>query len=228
MLDRASALVDDMEDLERRFQPTSSAISGRLCVDVPSRIARRIVAPALPDFLHLYPDITLELGSSDRMIDLVQEGVDCALRVGQLAPSSLVARPLGAFEIINCASPTYLARLGTPRTLNDLGRHSAIDFISATTKRAASWEWSDGAETRTLTLAVNAAIALQRPLLIKDEPGTGKPYLLRITQKTQSEARTVRADSSTVLIAGWVTRRSALINQNASRISLTSPMRCTS
>ena len=158
VLDRASALVDDMEDLERRFQPTSSAISGRLCVDVPSRIARRIVAPALPDFLRLYPDITLELGSSDRMIDLVQEGVDCALRVGQLAPSSLVARPLGAFEIINCASPAYLALHGMPHTLKDLRRHTVIDFISATTKRAASWEWSEGAETRTLTLASQVAV----------------------------------------------------------------------
>ena len=158
VLDRASALVNDMEDLERRFQPTSGAITGRLCVDVPSRIARRIIAPSLPDFLRIHPHITLELGSSDRMIDLVQEGVDCALRVGHLAPSSLVARPLGAFEMTNCASPAYLALHGTPRTPKELSRHTAINFISATTGRIAPWEWLEGAETRTLTLADQVAV----------------------------------------------------------------------
>src|SRR5688572_17287090 len=128
LLERARALVADMEDLEQQFQPNRSSVAGRLKVDVPSRIARRLIAPALPRFFSLYPAIELELGSTDRAIDLVQEGVDCALRVGPLASSSLVARPLGHFTLINCASRAYLAKHGTPRSPADLTRHLAVNY----------------------------------------------------------------------------------------------------
>ncbi|WP_250845342.1 LysR substrate-binding domain-containing protein, partial [Escherichia coli] len=86
-----------MEELESLFHDGSRA-SGRLKVDVPSRVARLLIAPALPEFFRQHPDIELELGSSDRSVDLVQEGVDCVLRVGQLGNSSLVARRLGEMQ----------------------------------------------------------------------------------------------------------------------------------
>jgi DNA-binding transcriptional LysR family regulator len=150
--DRAAALVADMEDLEQRFQPAGGAIVGRLRVDVPSRIARRVIAPALPEFLRAHSRIELDLGSSDRAIDLVQEGVDCALRVGVLASSTLVARSLGAFDLVNCASPAYLARHGTPRGPRDLDRHIAVDYVSPSGGRVVPWEWVEGGETRTTLL----------------------------------------------------------------------------
>jgi DNA-binding transcriptional LysR family regulator len=149
LLERAAALVADLEDLEHQFRPTADAITGRLRVDVPSRIARRLIAPALQTFLDRHPQIDIGLGSTDRVVDLVQEGVDCALRVGMLAPSSLVARPLGFFELINCASPSYLRRYSMPQDPADLTRHLVVDYVSATTGRAAPWEWFEGAELRT-------------------------------------------------------------------------------
>lgn len=149
----AHALVADMEDLEQRFRPAEGAISGRLRVDVPSRIARRIIAPALPDFCYRYPDIELELGSSDRAIDLVQEGVDCALRVGGSLPGSLVARPLGVFPLINCASPAYLLRHGTPLGPDSLSRHHVVGYVPRAGGRAVPWEWLEGKTTRSLHLA---------------------------------------------------------------------------
>lgn len=152
MLERARALVADMEDIEQQFLPAHGHVSGRLKVDVPSRIARRLIAPALPGFFERFPGIELELGSSDRAVDLVLEGVDCALRVGPLASSSLVARPLGHFTLINCASAAYLAQHGTPRTPADLPQHLAINYASPTSGRAAPWEWQRDGETHTLRM----------------------------------------------------------------------------
>lgn len=157
MLERARALVADMEDMEQQFLPARGQVSGRLKVDVPSRIARRLIAPALPDFFALHPAIELELGSSDRAVDLVLEGIDCALRVGPLANSSLVARPLGHFTLINCASPAYLERHGTPRTPADLPKHVAVNYASPTSGRAAPWEWLRDGETATLRMRSQVA-----------------------------------------------------------------------
>ncbi|WP_426388876.1 LysR substrate-binding domain-containing protein [Variovorax sp. R-27] len=157
MLERARALVADMEDMEQQFLPAHGQVSGRLKVDVPSRIARRLIAPALPGFFERHPAIELELGSSDRAVDLVLEGVDCALRVGPLASSSLVARPLGHFTLINCASPAYLARHGTPRTPADLPQHMAVNYASPTSGRAAPWEWQRDGETASLRMRSQVA-----------------------------------------------------------------------
>ena len=157
MLERARALVADMEDMEQQFLPARGQVSGRLKVDVPSRIARRLIAPALPGFFALHPAIELELGSSDRAVDLVLEGIDCALRVGPLANSSLVARPLGHFTLINCASPAYLERNGTPRTPADLPEHVAVNYASPTSGRAAPWEWLRDGETSTLRMRSQVA-----------------------------------------------------------------------
>ena len=157
MLERARALVADMEDMEQQFLPVHGQVSGRLKVDVPSRIARRLIAPALPEFFGRHPAIELELGSSDRAVDLVLEGVDCALRVGPMASSSLVARPLGRFTLINCASPAYLARHGTPRTPADLPQHIAVNYASPTSGRAAPWEWLRDGEIATLRMRSQVA-----------------------------------------------------------------------
>lgn len=152
LLERAVALVADTEELEQRFRPQAQALSGRLRVDLPSRIARRQVAPALPTFFEQHPGIELDLGSSDRAIDLVHEGIDCALRVGELPSSSLVAQPLGTFRLINCASPAYLARHGVPRTPADLPRHLAVNYATPNYGRAAAWEWEEHGRLQTLTM----------------------------------------------------------------------------
>lgn len=147
LLERARALLGDLEALEQQFLQGGQPIAGRLRVDVPSRIARRLIAPALPDFLARHPDLRIDLGSSDRTLDLVQEGLDCALRVGMLAPSSLVARPLGHLELINCASPRYLSQRGTPTAPLQLDHHLAVDYVPPGSGRGAPWEWTVDGET---------------------------------------------------------------------------------
>lgn len=152
LLERAIALVADSEELEQQFRPKAGALQGRVRVDLPSRIARRLVAPTLPAFFERHPGIELELGASDRAIDLVHEGVDCALRVGELPASSLVARPLGMLRLINCASPAYLARYGCPQVPADLPRHLAVNYASPSSGRVAPWEWEEAGEHRTLAM----------------------------------------------------------------------------
>ena len=113
--------------------------------------------PALPEFFRQHPDIELELGSSDRSVDLVQEGVDCVLRVGQLGNSSLVARRLGEMQLINCASPAYLEEHGEPRTPADLDRHWAVN-ASPSSGRVLPWEYRE--DGRTLTRALRSRVTV--------------------------------------------------------------------
>ena len=158
LLERAAALVADAEELQQQFNPQGAPLAGRLRVDMPSRVARRLVAPALPGFLARHPGIALELGSSDRPVDLLHEGIDCALRVGELASGSLVARPMGTMRLIHCASPAYLARHGVPQSPADLPAHQAVNYASASSGRTVPWEWLEDGEWRTLPLPGAVAV----------------------------------------------------------------------
>lgn len=144
LIERATELVDEVQDLEQRFRPSPHAVAGRLRVEVPSRVARLLLAPALPAWLAQHPGLELDLGSSDRAVDLVLEHVDCALRVGPLSSSTLVAKPLGTMALINCASPAYLARHGMPQSPAELPAHQVVQYNAPTSGRPAPWEWLEG------------------------------------------------------------------------------------
>lgn len=147
LLERVRLLLAEAEEISQLFQARHRQIAGRLNVDVPSRIARRLIAPALPSLLRLYPRLKLALGSTDRKIDLVHEGVDCAIRVGSVQESSLVVRPIGHVEMVNCASPAYLREFGTPRTADELATgHWSVGYASPTTGRELPWEVDAGDE----------------------------------------------------------------------------------
>lgn len=145
LLDRVRPLLGEVEEIEQLFQAGQRQVAGRLRVDVPSRIARRLIAPALPALLRRHPRLHLFLGSSDRAIDLVQEGVDCAVRIGTLHDSSLVVRPLGTIALINCASPAYLRDHGVPQRPDELPpAHWMVGYASPTTGRELPWEYRAG------------------------------------------------------------------------------------
>jgi len=149
LIERVRPLVADVENIELMFQAGQRQVSGQLRIDVPSRIARRLIAPALPALLRRHPRLRLVLGSSDRAVDLVQEGVDCAVRVGSLQNTSLVVRPLGRIGLVNCASPAYLQQHGVPEHPQGLGAgHWMVGYASPTTGREVPWEYlsGDGAE----------------------------------------------------------------------------------
>lgn len=138
---RCRVLLHETDEMETMFRRSPHQIEGRIRVDLPSRIGRLIVAPALPGFLAHWPGISVELGMTDRAVDLVAEGVDLAVRVGPLADSALRARRLGLIAQINVASPGYLARYGTPLAPADLDRHWQVAYASPQTGRIMDWEW---------------------------------------------------------------------------------------
>ncbi|MFB9262494.1 LysR family transcriptional regulator [Bradyrhizobium erythrophlei] len=161
--ERCLRLVADVEEAESLFRHAASAPSGRLKVDVPGRIGRLIIAPALPAFLDRYPQIDIELGITDRAINLIEDSTDCVVRVGALGDSGLIARPLGDLTLINVASPAYLERHGLPHTPDDLGAHWAVNYASPSTGRIAEWEWTEGGDVRAIAMrgrvTVNSAEA---------------------------------------------------------------------
>lgn len=143
----ALRLLGDFEDAENQFRLHSSQTRGHVKVNLPSRIGRLIVAPALPEFLDRYPGLDIELGMTDRSINLAEDGTDCVLRVGPLQDSSLIGRKLGLLPVFNVASPSYLAQHGTPQSPADLSAHQAMLYASPTTGRIEDWEWErDGRE----------------------------------------------------------------------------------
>lgn len=145
LMQRLQPLLRELEDVDQLFHTSRNQVTGQLRVDMPSRIARRLVAPALPGLLAQHPQLQLHVGSSDRAIDLVEEGVDCVVRIGTLADSSLVVHRLGRIELINCAGPAYLREHGEPRHPDELqDRHLAIGYGAPQPGRWAPWEWSDG------------------------------------------------------------------------------------
>ncbi|UWU17474.1 LysR family transcriptional regulator (plasmid) [Rhizobium sullae] len=161
--ERCQRVIADVEDTENLFRQTAAQPSGRLRIDVPGRIGRLIIAPALPDFLDRYPEIDIDLGVTDRAVNLVEDSVDCVLRVGPLGDSGLIARSIGNLPLINVASPVYLARHGTPQTPDELGEHRAVNYASPSNGRVEDWEWVEHGALRAVSLhgrvTVNSAEA---------------------------------------------------------------------
>jgi len=127
--ERCARILAAVEDSETSLS-TAALPRGKLKVDMPGSISRLIVVPSLDDFHARYPDIDLMLGVSDKPVDLVQEGVDCAIRMGNLPDSTLVARRIGTSEFVTVASPDYLSRFGEPKSLPQLDAHVAVNYFS--------------------------------------------------------------------------------------------------
>jgi DNA-binding transcriptional LysR family regulator len=155
--ERSKHMLDEMEELQTMFRQ-GAELSGRLRVDMPVAVARNIVIPQLPAFLKDHPRLQVELSSTDRRVDVVKEGFDCIIRVGRLDDSSLIARPLGHFSMVNCASPDYLARFGTPLSLADLASHRLVDYAPALAGRPACFDYVDGDEERSVEVAAAVAV----------------------------------------------------------------------
>jgi LysR family transcriptional regulator for bpeEF and oprC len=131
----ACATLQQVDDMETLLRKGTSAPAGHLRVDVPVAMGRLVFAPEVRGFLERYPKITLELGCTDRAVDLVQEGVDCALRGGTLPDSRLSARRVGDLRFVLCAAPHYIERHGLPQTPEDLPRHQQIGYVLASTSK---------------------------------------------------------------------------------------------
>jgi DNA-binding transcriptional LysR family regulator len=121
-------ILDDIDDAERAASGEFRAPRGHLTITAPILFGRLHVEPVVLDFLRAYPDITARLVLADHVVNLVEDHIDVAVRIGPLADSGIVATRLGAVTWVTCASPDYLARRGTPDTLEALGEHDCVMF----------------------------------------------------------------------------------------------------
>ncbi|NUO71527.1 MAG: LysR family transcriptional regulator [Frateuria sp.] len=146
-------LLADVDEVEANFREAAIVPRGRLRVDMSAALARLLVIPALPEFLARFPQIELDLGTGDRFVDLVREGVDCALRVGDPGDTGMVGRRIAMLPQITVASAGYVRRHGRPKTLADLrSGHHAVHWASPTTRRPEPLEFVVGRRRRELHL----------------------------------------------------------------------------
>ena len=135
--ERVIRLLADMEDAENSLPSAAMTPRGRLRVDVPSPLARLILVLALPAFHARYPDIQIDMGVSDRGVDLIGDNVDCVLRGGQITDQSLIARHVGDLQIGVYVAPSYVERLGAPAHPRELQNtdHCIAGFLSSRTSK---------------------------------------------------------------------------------------------
>jgi LysR family transcriptional regulator for bpeEF and oprC len=150
--ERCVAILDQVRDAEESLSTDHASVSGRLRVDVATAFARTVLIPAMGDFRKRFPGIRLELGCSDRPVDLLEQGVDCALRGGVLLDQNLIARRISTMHFITCASPKYLAKHGHPKHPRDLAKHVCINYFSTLTGRILDWDFEKDGEQLKLPL----------------------------------------------------------------------------
>lgn len=142
--ERCVQVLDDVREADASVSSRQGAPSGRLRVDMTTAMASYLVREAVPDFLQRYPGISLELGCTDRPINLVSEGVDCVIRVGPIQDSAMAARRVGSMRFVTCAAPSYLAVHGEPRHPHELKLHHWVNYFGG--GRVASWDFAKDGE----------------------------------------------------------------------------------
>jgi DNA-binding transcriptional LysR family regulator len=150
--ERIVRLLADLADIESSTRLSQGKPSGKVRVEMPAAIGTMVVVPALPEFYRDYPDVEIELGVGNRLIDVVAEGIDCAIRAGEISEQLMVARRIGGFQFTTCATPAFLKAHGTPTTLEALGECPTIGMVSSRSGRALPFRFSDGkSETEVAT-----------------------------------------------------------------------------
>ena len=168
---RCLSLIADLEDAEAAFGDTKP--KGLLRVDVHGTLARHFVLPRLPDFLAEYPGIELYMSEGDRLVDLIREGIDCVLRVGDLQDSDMIARRVAMLEEITCAAPSYIDRLGQPASVDDLDGHLMVGFHSSGTGALLPLEFVVDGTMREMTLRATVSVNGAESLVAAARLGLG-------------------------------------------------------
>lgn len=188
--ERSKDLLADFDELKTLFSNEKNQLRGRLRVDMPTAMARGLVIPALPTFLQEHPLLEIELSSTDRRVDLVREGFDCVVRVGTLQDSSLVARQIGEYQLINCASRAYIEAHGMPHTLEDLAHHKLVHYVSVLGGKSNGFEYVDPITSVTQYIDMQGSVIVNNAeaylsaclaglgiIQVPENGATAKPYL---------------------------------------------------
>lgn len=166
-LEQAQQIVDDLDFLENSLAGSKAQPAGTLIISAPVTFGEMYLAEAVAGFLDQYPKVSVDLRLTDRFVDLVDEGIDVAIRIGELADSSHIARRIASTPVITCASPDYLTQHGEPGSPDELSRH--VCLIDRNFRSGTTWPFRFGDEELTVRIAgriaVNSAAAIRKLLL---------------------------------------------------------------
>jgi LysR family transcriptional regulator, regulator for bpeEF and oprC len=171
--ERAAAILAQVREAEEALSQHSTAPHGRVRVDAPTLIARSVMVPALPAFFARYPDIELALACNERHFDLVAEGIDCALWVGEVNDPNLIARRVGFLYFVTCAAPSYIAAYGRPTHPRDLVRHRCVNHFSAGSGATLEWAFSKDGERVQAVFPGHLALEDENSYVSAAEAGIG-------------------------------------------------------
>ena len=143
---RAQHILNDLEEAELEVKQSQSIPIGTLRLDLSFTFGKMHIAPALLQFAAQYPELKLNVSFNDRLIDLIEEGVDATVRIGMPNDSSLIMHHLATARHVTCASPQYLAQQGTPTTLTELLQHRCVNFVYPQTRQEPTWKFEQNGE----------------------------------------------------------------------------------
>lgn len=183
---RCLAILADVEDAEGAF--AGAKPKGLLRVDVHGTLARHFVLPGLPAFLEAYPGIEFYMSEGDRLVDLVREGIDCVLRVGDLSDSDMIARRVGLLEEVTLASPAYIAKYGLPGHPLALDGHRMVGFHSTATGTLLPLEFTIDGKIRNITLPAAVSVNGAESLVAAARLGLGLVQVPRYHIETDMQS----------------------------------------
>ncbi|MEP3350091.1 MAG: LysR family transcriptional regulator [Marinomonas sp.] len=154
---RCLAILMDLDEADSMLQ--NKKPRGVLRVNLQGTLAKYFVMPNIQSFMTQYPDIQLNIGEDDRLIDLVKEGIDCVLRAGHLQDSSLIAKPVANMEQVTVASPEYLQRYGVPQTIEDLDGHFSVAYLSSAIGLDTSLDFAVNGQSQEVSLPFHVSVS---------------------------------------------------------------------
>lgn len=188
---RAVAILAEVKEAEEALAQRAAVPHGRVRVDAPTLIARSVIVPALPRFFARYPDIELALACNERHFDLVAEGIDCALWIGDVDDPNLVARRVGFLFFATCAAPSYIAAQGSPAHPRELVRHRCINHFSPGTGATVEWVFSKDSERVEAVFPGNLALEDENNYVSAAEAGLGIAQMPAFVVKDAMERGTL-------------------------------------
>ncbi|HEV7137962.1 MAG TPA: LysR family transcriptional regulator, partial [Steroidobacteraceae bacterium] len=202
---RATAILAEVREAEEALSQRAVAPHGRVRVDAPTLIARSVIVPALPRFFTRYADIELALACNERHFDLVAEGIDCALWIGEVDDPNLVARRVGFLYFASCAAPSYLAAHGSPAHPRELVRHRCINHFAPSTGEIVEWTFSRDGERVQAVFPGHVALEDENSYVSAAEAGLGIAQMPAFVVKEAMDRRALD-----LVLADWLPEPSPL------------------
>jgi LysR family transcriptional regulator for bpeEF and oprC len=187
--ERCVAILAQVRETEESLTQQHTAPRGRLRVNVPTLMARSVFVPALPSFFNRYPEIELALACSERHVDLIEEGIDCAIWSGEIEDSSVVARRVGFLYFATCAAPSYIAAHGQPTHPDELAQHQCINHFSPRTGKIFDWVFSKNEARVQTSLRGHIALEDENSYVAAAEAGLGIAQIPAFVLKEAMERR---------------------------------------